>query len=106
MAYLYLGIAIASEVFATSMLKATLGFTRILPTIGVFLGYGVAFYAMSLALKDIPLSVSYAIWSGLGTASTAIIGWLFWKQALNGTMVAGILLIIAGVVLLNLNRGA
>ncbi|WP_273367827.1 DMT family transporter [Alicyclobacillus herbarius] len=65
------------------------------------MGYSVAFYALSRALKDIPLGVSYAIWSGVGTAGTAVIGWLVWKQPLNGPMVAGILLIIAGVALLN-----
>ncbi|WP_206832747.1 DMT family transporter [Alicyclobacillus fructus] len=104
--YLFLGIAIVSEVFATSMLKATAGFTKLLPSIGVVLGYGIAFYAMSLVLKDLPLSVSYAIWSGAGTAFTALIGLVVWKQPLNIPIVIGILLIIVGVVILNLNKTA
>lgn len=104
MSYLFLAVAIASEIFATSILKATDGFTRLWPSLGVIVGYGLAFYTLSLALKQLPLSVSYAIWSGIGTACTAVIGVIVWKQPLNAPMIAGIALIIAGVILLNLYK--
>lgn len=100
--YFLLAIAIISELFGTSMLKASEGFTRILPSIGVILGFGVAFFSLSLSLKTIPLSIAYAIWSGVGTAATAVIGVLIWKEKISFNMVAGIVLIIVGVVLLNL----
>ncbi|MGD6878534.1 DMT family transporter [Bacillus infantis] len=101
-AYLFLFIAIAAELFGTSMLKASEGFTKIWPAIGVLLGFGVAFFALSLSLKTIPLSIAYAIWSGIGTAATAAIGILIWKEKLNMLSAAGIILIILGVVLLNI----
>jgi small multidrug resistance pump len=103
-AYLMLGIAILSEIFATSLLKATVGFTRLLPSVGVIAGYGIAFYSMSQALKYLPLGMSYAIWSGVGTAFTTVIGLIVWKQPLNIPMVIGLLLIIAGVVILNVYK--
>ncbi|MFT4412870.1 DMT family transporter [Fredinandcohnia humi] len=102
-AYLFLMIAIVSELFGTSMLKASNGFTKLLPSIGVILGFGLAFFSLSLSLRTIPLSIAYAIWSGIGTAVTAIIGVLVWKEKLNIMSVAGILLIIIGVILLNLH---
>ncbi|MCP1159031.1 multidrug efflux SMR transporter [Bacillus infantis] len=84
------------------MLKASEGFTKIWPALGVLFGFGVAFFALSLSLKTIPLSIAYAIWSGIGTAATAVIGILIWKEKLNMLSAAGIILIILGVVLLNM----
>jgi len=98
--YLYLALAIVCEVVGTSALKATEGFTRLLPSVVVVLGYGVAFYFLSLALKTIPVGVAYAIWSGVGVALITLIGWLVFKQRLDAPAIAGILLIVAGVVVI------
>ena len=105
-AYLFLAIAISSELFGTSMLKASNGFTKFWPSLGVLLGFRLAFYALSTSLQHIPLSVAYAIWSGVGTAVTAVIGVVIWKESGSLTMVFGIVLIIAGVILLNLKSVA
>lgn len=101
MGYLWLAIAIIAEVFGSSMLKLAEGFTRLLPSIGVVAGYAVAFYGLSLALKELPLGVAYAIWAGVGTALTALVGIIFYKETLHIKKAIGILLIIGGVVLLN-----
>jgi multidrug transporter EmrE-like cation transporter len=100
--YVFLGLAIILEIFSTSMLKASAGFTKLLPSIIFLIGMGSSFYVLSQALTTIPLSVAYAIWSGLGTALTAVIAVLIWKEHLNVNMIIGIVLIIAGVVILNL----
>lgn len=99
--YLFLSISIISEVFATMMLKISDGFTVISPSIGVALGYGTAFYCLSLCLKMIPLSLAYAIWSGVGTALTVIVGVVVWGESFNLYSGIGIILIIGGVVMLN-----
>ncbi|MCK1987625.1 QacE family quaternary ammonium compound efflux SMR transporter [Lysinibacillus fusiformis] len=98
-------IAIVAEVFASSMLKRTEGFSRILPSIGVVVGYGTAFYCLALTLKTIPIGTAYAIWAGLGTALTAIVGVVLYKEIFNRKKVLGILCIIVGVVVLNLAGG-
>lgn len=105
-AYLFLAVAILTEIFGTSMLKASAGFTKLYPSIATLIGFAVAFYSLSLALQQIPLGIAYAVWSGVGTAITAIIGILVWKETVNITSIAGILLIIAGVVILNLKSTA
>ncbi|WP_225435201.1 DMT family transporter [Bacillus aerolatus] len=101
MPYLLLAFAIVSEVIGSSMLKASEGFTKWLPSLIVTVGYGAAFYALSLSLKTIPLSVAYAIWSGVGTALTALIGILIWKEAFTFQTFIGLSAIIFGVVILN-----
>ncbi|MEB6548451.1 multidrug efflux SMR transporter [Heyndrickxia sporothermodurans] len=100
-AYIFLTISIIGEVFATAMLKMSEGFTNFLPSLAVIVGYGLSFYFISLALKTIPLSLAYAIWSGVGTALTALIGIFIWDELFSTLKLAGILLIIGGVVLLN-----
>lgn len=100
--YLYLAIAIVAEVIGTSALKAAAGFTRPLPSLVVVIGYGTAFYFLSLALKSIPVGVAYAIWSGVGVALITLIGWLVFKQRLDTAALAGIALIVAGVVVIQL----
>ena len=100
--FLLLFFAILAEVVATSALKASEGFTRLAPSMLVVLGYGAAFTCLSLTLKTLPLGVAYAIWSGVGTALVALIGWLFYKQQLDGPAILGITLIIAGAAVLNL----
>jgi small multidrug resistance pump len=100
--YLYLGIAIVAEVIATSALKASEGFTRTGPSLVVAIGYGVAFYFLSLVLKTVPMGVAYAIWSGVGIVLIAAIGWLLMKQPLDVPALLGIGLIVAGVVVIQL----
>lgn len=100
MSYFYLAIAIVAEVIGTSALKATEGFTRALPTIIVVIGYGIAFYFLSLALRHIPVGVAYAIWSGVGIALITLIGWIVFKQALDAAALTGILLIVLGVIVI------
>lgn len=100
MGYLWLAIAIIAEVFGSSMLKLTGGFKKLVPTIGVIIGYGIAFYALSLSLSYLPLGVAYAIWSGVGTALTALVGVVVYKEELDMKKSLGILLVIGGVVLL------
>ena len=84
MNYLWLAAAILSEVFATSSLKASAGFTRGLPTLFVVIGYGVAFYFLSQTLKTIPVGIAYAIWSGVGTVLITFVGLLLYHQTLDG----------------------
>lgn len=100
-AYTLLILAIISEVFGSSMLKATEGFKRFLPTIGVIVGYGLAFYALSLSLTTLPLGLAYAIWAGVGTALTAVVGIIIYKESVDKKKILGFLLIIGGVILLN-----
>ncbi|CAH0266157.1 Multidrug resistance protein EbrB [Peribacillus sp. Bi96] len=99
--YIALGVSIISEIFGTTMLKLSEGFTNLYPSFGVILGFGLAFYCLSLCLKTIPLSLAYAIWSGIGTALTALIGVLLWNEPFNLITLGGLVLIIGGVVLLN-----
>ncbi|MEB2282713.1 multidrug efflux SMR transporter [Lysinibacillus xylanilyticus] len=101
-AFGFLFISIISEVFASSMLKLTNGFKRLLPSAGVVVGYGTAFYFLSLTLQSIAIGTAYAIWAGVGTALTAVIGIVFYKELFNLKKIIGILLIIVGVVILNL----
>lgn len=100
--WLYLGVAIVSEVVATSALKAAEGFTRPLPSLVVVVGYGIAFYCLSVVLRTLPLGVTYAIWSGVGVALVALVGWLVYGQSLDQAAVIGLTLIVAGVIVLNL----
>lgn len=102
--YLALSISIICEIFATAMLKMSEGFTVLFPSVGVIIGYGLAFYCLSLCLKTLPLSLAYAIWSGVGTALTAVIGALMWGEAFSTLKLAGIILIIGGVILLNSSK--
>ena len=99
--WIYLGIAIVSEVIGTSALNASAGFSRLWPSLIVVAGYAVAFYCLSLALKSIPVGIAYAIWSGVGVALIALVGWAIFGQALDAPAVIGIALIVAGVVVLN-----
>lgn len=100
--WLALAIAIVSEVAGTSALKASAGFTRLAPSLVVVAGYASAFYFMSLTLKTIPVAVTYAVWSGLGIALITLVAWVVYGQALDRGALAGIALIVAGVVVLNL----
>ncbi|WP_102272500.1 DMT family transporter [Cytobacillus massiliigabonensis] len=100
-AFVLLLIAIVSEVFGSSMLKVSNGFKRIFPSIGIVIGYGIAFYALSISLKTLSLGVAYAIWAGLGTALTAVVGFTIYKEKFSSKKLIGLILIIGGVILLN-----
>jgi small multidrug resistance pump len=106
MPYLYLAIAIVAEVIGTSALKAAEGFTRPLASLVVVVGYGIAFYFLSLSLKTIPVGIAYAIWSGAGVALITLIGWIVFKQRLDAPALAGLALIVAGVVVIQVFSGA
>ena len=99
--WLFLGIAIACEVIATSNLKLSEGFTKWLPSTLVVVGYAAAFYFLSLTLKTIPVGVAYAVWSGLGIVAISIVVWFAFGQKPDLWGVVGMGLIIAGVVVLN-----
>ncbi len=100
--YLYLSIAIVAEVIATSALKAVDGLSKPLPLILVVVGYGIAFWMLSLVMKSIPVGVTYAIWSGLGIVLISLVGVLLYGQRLDGPALAGMALIIAGVLVIQL----
>src|SRR5690606_12440566 len=102
MHHLYLSIAILAEVAATTALKAADGFTRLAPSIAVVIGYALAFYLLSLALRTMAVGVVYAIWSGVGIVLISIVGALLYRQHLDLPAVVGIGLIVAGVLVLNL----
>lgn len=105
MNYLFLALAITSEVLGSTSLKLSQGFTKLLPSVFVVLGFGAAFYFLSQALRSIPLSIAYAIWAGVGTALTVLIGVWFFKESFDVTKFIGVVAILIGVVLLNL-KGA
>lgn len=102
MAWIYLFIAILAEVAGTVALKHTEGFTRPLPILVVALGYGTAFFLLSKVVQVLPLAVTYAIWSGVGIALIALIGWVFVGQKLDFAALIGIGLIISGVLVINI----
>lgn len=102
MQWIFLMVAIVSEVIGTTALKASESFSRLGPSAVVIIGYATAFYFLSLTLKTIPVGVAYAIWSGAGVVLIALIAWILYGQALNLAAILGIALIVAGVVILNL----
>lgn len=101
MTYLYLAIAIVAEVVATSALKASEEFTKLAPSAVVIVGYGVAFYFMTLVLRVLPIGITYAIWSGLGIVLVAVIAFFLYKQIPDIPAIIGMGLIISGVVIIN-----
>lgn len=105
MNFILLGIAIIAEVFGSTMLKASQGFKRLLPSIGVVIGYVAAFYSLSIVLRSVALGTAYAIWAGAGTALTAIVGMTLYKEKKDRKKIGGIILITIGVVILNLGSG-
>jgi small multidrug resistance pump len=105
MSWLYLVLAIVLEVSGTTSMKLSQGFTKILPSVLMFLFYGLSLSALTLALKKIDVSVAYAVWSGLGTALIASVGVLWFREPLNALKIISLLLIIMGVIGLNLSGG-
>jgi small multidrug resistance pump len=100
--YVLLAIAIVAEVVATSTLRASEGFSRLLPAATVVIGYGIAFYCLSLTLKSIPVGIVYAIWSGAGIVLISLVALVLYRQVPDLPAVIGLGLIISGVVVLNL----
>jgi len=100
--YALLACAIALEVAATSLLKASDGMSRMWPTLGALVGYGVCFWLLSLVMKSIPTGIAYAIWSGVGIVLISLVGLFVFKQKLDFPALLGIGLICAGVLVINL----
>ena len=100
MGYFYLLIAIVGEVIATTYLKSTNNFTEFLPTTYVVIGYGTAFYFMMLAMKTIPIAITYSIWAGIGISAITILGALKYKEIPDMLAILGLFLIVLGVIIL------
>tara|TARA_B100000963_G_scaffold178823_1_gene155417 strand:- start:377 stop:706 length:330 start_codon:yes stop_codon:yes gene_type:complete len=100
MKWIYLVVAIICEVIATSALKESLGFSKLLPSIVVVFGYSLAFYFLSLTLKDLSVGVTYAIWSGMGILLISLVGYFRYNQSLDASAVLGLILIVAGIFIL------
>ena len=104
--YIYLFVAILLEVTGTMLLPVTANFTRIGPTIIMAICYMVAFWLLTFAIRTIPISIVYATWSGLGVFTIALLGVLIFKQTLSWQAIAGLFLIVFGVILVNLYSSA
>ncbi|QDE29558.1 DMT family transporter [Shewanella polaris] len=100
--WIFLSVAILTEVLATSALKASDGFSKLAPSIVVVVGYVLSFYFLSLALKSIPVGIAYATWAGLGIVLITVIAWVMYGQKLDVGALVGMTLILAGVVVMNL----
>lgn len=100
--YLYLILAVIAEIIATSALKPAMGFTKIIPSIIVLLGYAVSFYLLSLVFQVLPVGITYAIWSGAGIVLITIVGAVVFKQIPDLPAILGMVLIVAGVVVIQL----
>lgn len=104
--YLLLALAILAETVGTSALQASQQFTRFWPSVVVVLAYGVSFYLLALTLKVLPVGVVYAFWSGLGIVFIAIIGFVIFKQALDGPAILGMAMILSGILVIHLFSNA
>ena len=100
--WIILTIAILAEVIATSALKSSMGFSKLIPSLIVIIGYAISFYCLALTLRSIPIGIVYAIWSGTGIALISITAWFFYQQKLDTAAIIGILLIISGVLVMNI----
>ena len=101
MTYLYLFIAILAEVIATSALKSAEGFTKLGPSVLVVLGYGAAFYLLSLVLRHMTVGIAYAIWSGVGIVLVALVGMIMFRETPDAPAIIGMGLIITGVTVIH-----
>ena len=99
---LILFFAVLSEVIATTSLKFSEGFTKLVPSVVVVVGYGLSFYLLSMTLKVMPIGIAYALWSGIGITLTVILGKIIWNESLDWARVTGIILIIIGILVINL----
>ena len=101
-AYLFLIIAVLFEGLGTTSLQASQQFTRLVPSVGVIIGFGMSFYCLMIVLQYLPLGVTYALWAGFGICLTALLGWLVFRQSVDVPAMIGMALIIAGIVVINL----
>jgi len=101
MAFLYLFVAILAEVIATSALKASNGFSVLWPSITTFVGYAIAIFFLSMAMKTIPMGIAYAIWSGAGIILISTVGLLVFKQHLDIPALIGLSFMIVGIIFIN-----
>ncbi|MEU6817716.1 multidrug efflux SMR transporter [Streptomyces sp. NPDC046860] len=106
MGFVLLAVAIAAEVAATTAMKYSEGFTRLWPSLVTVAGYVVSFALLARALRTVQIGAAYAIWAGVGTAAVAVLGTVLFGEGLSAVKVAGILMIIGGVVVLNLGGAA
>lgn len=102
--WFYLSLAIASEIAGTVMLRSSHSFTRLWPTVFVVVSYTVSFRFLAAALTGMEVGIAYAVWSAVGTFVIAVIGVLAWNERLGAAKVAGLVLVISGVVLLNISE--
>ena len=100
MAYFYLFVAIVAEVLATTALKSSEEFTRFWPSVLVIVGYGLAFYMLTLVLRTVPVGIAYAFWAGLGIVLVTLIGVVVFKERLDLPAVLGLAMIVGGVVVI------
>lgn len=101
MAWALLAIAIIAEVFGTTMLKLSVGFTKLLPSLAFILSYGISFYLFSIALKELSIGSAYATWAGVGLVLTAVVGILFFNEKIDLIGIIGLTFILVGIVLVN-----
>lgn len=101
MPYLFLLIAVTGEVIGTSALKASEGFTKLYPSLIVVVGYGIAFYFLSLTLRSIPIGIAYALWSAAGIVLISIAGWVLFNQKIDVWGAIGLGFIVIGVFIVN-----
>nr|WP_213583048.1 multidrug efflux SMR transporter [Paenibacillus sp. J2TS4] len=106
MPWIYLTLAIVLEIAGTVSMKLSQGLTKLWPSVWMIVFYFLAFSSLSLSLKNVPVSVAYAIWSGLGTAAIAVIGYFAFQESMTWLKAGSIMLIIVGVIGLNLGGGA
>ena len=99
---LILFFAVLSEVTATTSLKFSEGFTKLIPSVVVVVGYGLSFYLLSLTLRVMPIGIAYAFWSGIGIILTVVAGKVIWNESLDWARVTGLVLIILGILVINL----
>ncbi len=104
--YLFLGIAIASEVIATTSMKAIDGFNKPLPLVLVIVGYAISFWMLTLVVRTIPVGVAYAVWAGLGIVLVSIAATFIYDQKLDVPAMLGMAMIVAGVVVIQLFSGS
>ena len=105
-AYFVLLLAVLCEGIGTTSLQASQQFTRLVPSLGVVLGFGMSFYLLMIVLKYLPLGITYAVWSSLGICLTAFLGWVFFKQHVDTAATIGMSMIVAGIAVTNLFSSA
>lgn len=105
MSWLFLILGVFAEIIGTTSMKLSEGFTKLLPSISIFVFYGLSLSLVTLSLKKIDVSIAYAIWSGVGTATITVIGLIYFKEQLSVIKIISIMLIILGVVGLNVGGG-